>query len=371
MARISLRLQLETLVSFSAAISASFAMNARAAMDAESDDNFNPQITESQAIDFGRPCPQACCEVNASLLFLQPSGGDLEYGTLVSPLPAPTPNWRNEAIDPEHSLAFNVGMRYFVSECHNDIELNWTHLDSSDHDSFVAAPNQFVGPPFEIGPDASSFRLANGEVHFEYDAVNLDAGHVLNAGGPVEVRVFGGVQFARVSDDLTGTFESFDHTTSNANTTESLFTGVGPRLGMKAESNTGHLQFLGEIAASALVGTMQSRMDFFANSPSLAGLGITPPNTQSLTSPDATRVVPSLDTKLGSSYTLPCTRYGLFKFEAGYQAAIYVNAVNQYSLTEVVTPPVTQSVGVFLRTVTPLQSDFTVHGPYMTASWVF
>jgi Legionella pneumophila major outer membrane protein precursor len=365
MTRASLRFLLETLLSLSAAIVLTVAVRA------QGQDNTTPSAAESEAIDFGRQRSPACFEASASLLFLMPSGGDLEYGTLVSPLPAPTPNWRNEAIDPGHNAAFNVGLRYFVNECGNDIELNWTHLDSTDRDSFVADPNQFVGPPFEIGPDASDFRLAHGEVDFEYDSVNLDAGHLLNAGGTVQVRVFGGLQFARISEDLTGTFESFDHTTSNSNTTESEFTGVGPRLGMKAQSNRGNLQFLGEIAGSAIVGTMQSRMDFSADSPSLAGLGITPPNTQSLTSPDATRVVPSLDTKLGSSYTFPGTRYGLFKFEAGYQAAIYVNAVNQYSLTEVVTPPVTQSIGVFLRTVTPLQSDFTVHGPYLTASWSF
>ena len=48
-----------------------------------------------------------------------------------------------------------------------------------------------------------------------------------------------------------------------------------------------------------------------------------------------------------------------------------MNAVNDYSMTEVVTPSNTQSVGVFLRTAEHLQSDFTVHGPYLTASWLF
>jgi hypothetical protein len=317
-----------------------------------------------------RPASQGCYELTASLLFLQPGSGNLEYATLVSPLPVPTPNWANRSLSPDMNAAFEVGLRFF-NECGNDLEVDWTHLDTSTRDSVFADPVQFVGPSYEIGPDASSFRIARGEVDFRYDAVNLDAGHNVNLGGGVEVRVFGGVQYARVRENLSASFASEDGLTANGNTTDSLFNGVGPRVGMKAQAASGNFEFLGEIAGSALIGSMESRIDFSAISPSLAGLGITPPNVQSLTSPNATQVVPVLDTKLGSSYTVPTCHYGIFKIEGGYRAAVYVNAVNEYSLSEVVTPPTAQSVGVFLRTAEHQQSDFTVHGPYLSASWTF
>ena len=113
------------------------------------------------------------------------------------------------------------------------------------------------------------------------------------------------------------------------------------------------------------------RADFTVPSLALAGLGITPPNTQSLTSPNATQVIPSIGSRFGASYAFPFTNYGLFKIEAGYQAVVYVNAVNSYLLTEVTTPPVVQSVGVFLATAQHLQNNFTAQGPYLSASWVF
>jgi hypothetical protein len=235
----------------------------------------------------------------------------------------------------------------------------------------VANPNQFVGPPFEIGPDAGLFRIANATAHFAYDAINLDAGQLFYSDGPTQMRVFGGLQGARIHQNLSATFQSIDGLNSNANTTDSLFTGVGPRLGMKAQCIRGNSDFLGEIAGSALIGTMQSRIGFSATSPALAGLGIIPPNTQSLTSPDATQVVPSIESRLAAGYAFPVGNHGLFRIEAGYQAAVYVNAVSQYSLSGVVIPPVAQGVGVFLRTATPLQSNFTVHGPCLTASWMF
>lgn len=318
------------------------------------------------------PCASEACgyEVIGSLLYLQPGAGNLEYATLVNPLPAPSPHWVNSTLSPDLTPAFEFGLRSFC-ECGNDCEVTWTHLESSAHDSLRADPLQFVGPSYEIGPDANVFQRAQGSVDFGYDAVNLDAGHQMNVGGCVQVRLFGGLQYARIREKLEASFASDDDQTTSSNTTDSLFNGVGPRIGVRAQRGSGGFQILGELAGAALVGTMESRIDFTATSPSQSGLSVPPNNPQSLTSPNATQVVPALDTKLGASYALPCGRCGLFKIEGGYQAAVYVNAVNEYSLTEVVTPTNTQSVGVFLRTAEHLQSDFTVHGPYLTASWLF
>lgn len=329
-----------------------------------------PPIDQCPGVELGCPCSPSCIEFSASLLFLQPSGGNLEYGTLVSPLPLPTPNWANLAVDPAFSPAFNVGMGYRFPDCGNDVQLTWTHLDTSDNASVVADVNQFVGPPDEIGPDAGAFLIAEASAQFEYDSVNVDIGQRFHSGGPIQVRVFGGLQFARLGEDLTASFRSIDGTIANGYTNRSLFTGVGPRLGMKVQTVGRHVDLLGEIAVAVLVGTLKSRIDFTSLSPELAGLGITPPNTQSLTSPNATFVIPSIDSHLGTGYTAD-TGYGVFRVEAGYQLAVYVNAIHQYSLSEVVTPPVDQSVGVFLRTQTPLQSNFAVHGPYLTASWLY
>jgi hypothetical protein len=120
------------------------------------------------------------------------------------------------------------------------------------------------------------------------------------------------------------------------------------------------------MAGALLIGGMESRIDFSATSPAFPT-----PNKQSLTSPNATQVVPCIDSRLGGAYTFPVGCRGLFRIEAGYQAAVYFNAVNQYSLSEVVTPPTTQSVGVFLRTADHLQDNFTAHGPYLSGSLRF
>jgi hypothetical protein len=85
-------------------------------------------------------------EVSASLLFMQAGVGNLEYGTLVTPLPLATPNWSNQSLAPKFKPAFRIGARYMPNDS-NDIELNWTHHDSTTNDSFLASPTQMVGPP--------------------------------------------------------------------------------------------------------------------------------------------------------------------------------------------------------------------------------
>ena len=248
----------------------------------------------------------------------------------------------------------------------NDIELNWTHLNTTTNGSFSAAGTQMVGPPYLIGPESALYKIANGNAQFAYDSVNFDGGHTFCAECSFQLRVFGGVEFARIGQNLSGMFQSSDGTASMANTTNSLFTGAGPRLGMKGQYALGDFQFIGEIAGAGLIGTEQSRINFSTISPALVG-----PNDQSLTSPNATQLVPSVDARLATAYTFPPSAYGLFRIETGYQAAAYFNAVSQYSLTSVPTAPMIPPVGIFLATAQHLQSNFTDQGPYLTGSWLF
>ncbi len=304
-------------------------------------------------------------EVSGSLLFLQPGAGNLEYGTLVTPFPIATPNWANQSLTPGFSPAFKIGARY-MPNASNDIDLDWTHLSTSTNGSFAGSPSQMVGPPYLIGPESEMYKDANGNVQFAYDSVHLDGGHTFCAECAFQLRVFGGVEFARIGQNLTGTFQSPDGSALSADTTTSLFTGAGPRVGLKGQYALGNFQFLGEVAGAALIGTSQSRINFTTSSPTLAG------NNQSLTSPNATQVVPSIDARLATAYTFPATNYGVFKIEVGYQAAVYFDAVNQYSLTQVpVNVPMIPPVGVFLATAQHLQSNFTDQGPYLTGSWAF
>ena len=61
----------------------------------------------------------------------------------------------------------------------------------------------------------------------------------------------------------------------------------------------------------------------------------------------------------------------LRRLKAGYRAAVYFDAVSQYALTQVPTGLTLPPTGVYLATAEHLRSNFTAHGPYLTASWLF
>jgi hypothetical protein len=334
------------------------------------------------------PKTSAALETSASLLFLQPSSGNLMYGTLVNPFPFLSPHWSDQVVQPEFSPTFNVGARYHFDGGGN-IHLDWTHLNTYDSASaHVTTPLalgqlsgppsiQALGPPFLIGPPVP-YASATAVAHFAYDAVNLEAELFLNVGSHVQVRTFAGIQGTRISERLSATFRSAEWSLSFTDVSKSLFTGVGPRLGLGLHYTAGNLELLGGIAGSTLIGTRQSHIDFIANSPTDALAGLTP-NSQSLTSPNSTQVIPCIDARLAVSYATPLGKIGILKCEVGYQAAVYINAINQYSLTEVENSitadksgtPETTGSAVFLRTAVESQSNFLVHGPYLKLSFQF
>jgi hypothetical protein len=277
-------------------------------------------------------------------------------------LPITTPNWANQSLKPGFSHSFRVGVSYMPNET-NDIELDWTHLNSTASGSFSAAPTQMVGPPYLIGPESALYQDASGSVRSAYDSVKLDGGHTFCADCPFQLQAFGGVEFARIGQTMTGLFQSADGTDASGYTNHSLFTGAGPRLGLKGQYGFGDFQLIGEFAGAGLIGTSQASLNFLTITP---GVGI---NNQALTSPNSTQVIPSVDARLATAYSFPPSGYGQFKIELGYQAAVYFNVVSQYSLTQVTTtvPP----VGVFLATQLHLQSNFTDQGPYLTGKWAF
>jgi hypothetical protein len=303
-------------------------------------------------------------EISGSLTYLQPGAGNLEYGTLTTPLPLVTPSWANQSLNPKFTPAFSIAARYNAGAS-NDFELNWTHLTNTTNGSFFASPAQMVGPPYSIGPETNDYKNAFGTVHTAYDAINLVAGHTFCDTCEFQLRAFGGVGIARIGQDLTGLFESPGGAESATNTNHSRFTGAGPRLGMEGQYALGDFRLIGELATTALVGTEQSSINFTTVSPA-AGL-----NNQVLTSPNATRVIPNIDARLAAAYIFPPSLYGVFKVEVGYRASVYLDAVSQYTLTQVPTMLILPPTGIYLATQLHNQSSFIDQGPYVTAKWAF
>jgi hypothetical protein len=231
----------------------------------------------------------------------------------------------------------------------------------------VATSTDMVGPFFEIGPDASMYTNANGNVTFLFDEGSIDYGVFANFGDRATLNFFSGVSLMRIKETLVANYSNASNTITKQITTPSKFFGAGPEFGVDmAYKIVAGLHLTGDAMGSLLVGTQQNSTTYQSVAPSLQGLGVSSPNIQKTHVPDKIAVVPSLRGKLGLDYCFYFCETAMIKIEAGYEAQVYFNALSSTNIgSEVVTPPVTPDItGVYARTFQQELSNFALAGPY-------
>lgn len=314
-------------------------------------------------------------EINASILWLQPTSTSLDYGIHTQPLPAYNPNWVIHTINPDYTAAFDVGIGYVFPQSANDIQLKWAHLtqSKSGFDS-GASPENFIGPFFQIGPNEQSVNAVDGYSKFKYDLINLDVGQFVDFGCRMQTRFFTGVSSITIKQHLTSVFASdSDSSFSMSLDNISKYSGVGPRFGLASSYLfTPKFGLIAQFAGSAYIGRMRASLDTLGTSSLLVDEFGVSSNPQSINTDNATRLVPALDGKLGLNYCFSFNHDSLFKLEAGYQFATYFNAIREVypstlaELGGLIVP--FQSGGIFVGTMGQSQSNFAVAGPYLKAS---
>ncbi len=307
-------------------------------------------------------------EFDVTGLWLRPVSNDLEYAVHTFPFPFPTPNWHVKSINPSYHFAYGLGMGYVFCHSGNDIQLHWTHLNSSDSASVSAGPDgQFVAPFYETGPRGGTIQQARGKVDFRYDVVDLDVGQFVNFGNHTLIRFFAGLSGARIKQNLISTFSDNFIPFSVRSNNFSQYTGFGPRFGINAKYDLCYgFGVVGQVSGSVLIGNMIARTRY--NSSSSIGealFGITN-NKQAIGSDNTQQVVPGADVKLGVNYTYPFCKDSAVTIEGGYKASMYVNAIQEYNPVIVVAP--IQTGTVFVATMGKSKSNFSVNGPYLNVN---
>lgn len=324
-------------------------------------------------------------QINASVLWLQPSSTSLDYGIHTHPLPIYNPHWIIQTINPDYTAAFDVGMGYVFPQSANDIQLKWIHLNQSKSDSQSGAiPDNFIGPFYQIGPNSGvdpSFQISNvdGNSKFKYNLIHLDVGQFVDFGCRMQTRFFTGVSSVFLNQHLTSFYTS-DSDSSFSLWTDNIskFSGVGPRFGLASTYLfTPKFGFIAQFAGSAYIGRMRTALESVGTSNALVALGLPPStsNPQSINADNTTRLVPALDGKLGLNYCFSFSHDSSFKVEAGYQFATYFNAIREVypstlaELDGIITP--IQTGSIYVGTMGQSQSNFAVAGPYLNGSVEF
>lgn len=311
-------------------------------------------------------------EFNIAVLGLKPAASNLNYVIFNKELPAQSPTWTEKEIRPDYSFAFELGAAYLFPEG-RDVSLDWTHLSSTTTQN-IATPNAlyFLGPDYEIGPAGLVIRTANGKAQFKYDVVNLSAGQYINTGSRVLIHFIGGLSTAFLREQVDSTYLGsvltgmYAGPFSVAQEVTANFTGIGPRIGLGTDVVIGSgFGVLGEAAVSLLLGSSYAKTTFTSSSQELLIKYGQTINKQFIQDQNVTQVIPGFDGKVGFSYKRDLTKGLLFVVKGGYEAAVYVNAINQYLPGSLVDGAPLSSGGIFVATMNHTQSNYSVQGPFL------
>lgn len=332
------------------------------------------------------PHTRSGLEVTAGFLLLQPGADNLGYATTTTFLPVQNPQWAVHTLNPAYQPGFTIGGRYTRPCSGKDLRTNWEHLRSNDS-AFVPVSNlntQWISPFSQTGPSTSEsanevgifhFKAAQGEVAFDYDLVNLDMGQTVNIGSSTQVRMFAGLSWVRLQQQLISRFlndptiDPVPPVVAPANPdlqyimldNISTYSGVGPRLGL----TTNHalplgFTFVGELSSAVFAGSMQPAQYTFS------GVYQDRVDAEQIQSQPVTQVVWNGDTKLGLGYTRQLARGSILTLESGFRAALFINPFSTYETSTNVLPLDIGSLSTNSMRHTP--SNFTLNGWYASCS---
>jgi len=252
--------------------------------------------------------------------------------------------------------------------------LNWEYFNASDSSRTTVPVQDMVGPFFTIGPDASPYTLSSGNVDYLFQEVNLDYGILVNFGKSTKTNLFVGVGYDYIKQTLTSKYWNADETVSRTIVSPSSFSGAGPQVGMNFDYTiVDGFKLSGQSMASLLIGTMKNSTTYKSVSPLLGALGISPPNRQTTTVDSRTQLVPAFEGKLGLAYEVLFYDNYMFKIDGGYQAQVYLNAIQSVDMgSEVPLNSIAATtVGVYARTFQRTLSNFALAGPYLKIAFGF
>lgn len=308
-------------------------------------------------------------ETTFSALILKPGSSNMHYAAEAIPEPLPSPNWNIFDLNPGYHFGFDLGFTFInLCDCFC-VMLDWQHLKASKCNRVSVGSENMVGPFFEIGPDASPYKISCGNVKFSFNQVNLDIGHYIEFDDCFHATIFTGVGVARIKEELHSAYSNTDGTITRNIITPVTFTGAGPQFGIDFSYNVWkHVHLTGNGLFSLFSGKSKNNTLYCSFAPELQAVGVTPPNQQRTCVGRRSQLVPAFQEKIGLAFNFVWHDCFSVQIEAGFQSQIYLSALQSVDIgSEVVTPPVTpDTVGVFARTFQRNISNFSLAGPYVT-----
>jgi hypothetical protein len=293
------------------------------------------------AVNVTVPCESTAWDVGARALYLQPAYAMGDYGYA-----AINDNGRYVEYNKSWGWGFMVEGSYHF-ETGSDANLNWYHYGNSDKKSYSVANAGGIG-----AVRSSTGFTGTSKTDPKWDAVNLEFGQHVDFGEKKDIRFHGGVQYARIANDVTlgmtttGIMTHHGAAVQGGGTAtykrKPTYNGFGPRVGADMGYAWGNgLGVYANGAAALLAGTSKVSSTLtdtagasFAQSASKA------------------TIAPELEAKLGLKYDYAVAQ-GDLTLDLGWMW------VNYWNVTQSIAPG-----------STPREGNFGVQGLYFGLKWL-
>ncbi|MGV7222089.1 MAG: Lpg1974 family pore-forming outer membrane protein, partial [Nitrospinales bacterium] len=188
-----------------------------------------------------------------------------------------------------------------------------------------------------------------------YHVLDFQAGYNMKL-GQTDVRLFGGVRYANLDQQVDTTFYTLGSTPYNMDERRDVqFWGLGFRVGANAQTNiSGPFGLFGSASSSVLFGQQNTATTQNQT------IGV-PAIVYTRASRSEGRVAGNLDAEIGGTYTLEMANASKIVFAFGYRAEAWFGVNNTQS------EPPTNS-GTIYGT---MHADQIFHGPFLRGEWQF
>ncbi len=286
-------------------------------------------------------------EISTQVLFLKPTTSNLMDFAIVDPGTALAVSGDLAKVGYDRAAALRVGVTYHPPQTAWAISASHTFLDTDGSNSAVRPTNGALFATFTHPFQNDSADTASARSTLGYNATDIELAYNFQVGKSLDMRVFGGLRFSDVNQEMTVDYNGRDFNQGRA-IVESSFSGFGPRLGAEAKIRlASDLSLFGRGAGTLLLGSLSTRYDETDN----AGADV----VASLRQDRNQQIVPGMDLAIGLNWQPKVSQSTSLNFSIGYEYQHLFNVADSIRFVSAGSP------GVF----TESQNDLSLQGFFL------
>ena len=216
--------------------------------------------------------------------------------------------------DGDFTAAFRGGVTY-VLDPSRSVTMQYTLFESNEGDAISAGIGNdiqsLVGHPLLFIPD--NFSDATASHSIDFDLIDMDYRHMLDCCDRQQLNILLGARYSQMEQSFSASFTG--NGTQDVDTTIEFY-GLGLKAGLEGERYTKSNRYLvyGSLIGSLMAGEFEAT---YNESVDLRG-------TDSGTTWEAGRLVPTLDLELGAGWQSQC---GTWRITGGYMFSSWFNVI--------------------------------------------